>query len=62
MRLFGIFIVRSDSGAGSSGFLVDEVRVGRPFGIFVGRSESGAGFSRFLVGEVTVGRALRDFL
>jgi hypothetical protein len=65
-RHFVIFGGRNESGAGSSEFLLDKVRVGkalrdfrctkgewvRPVGIFVGRSESGAKSSGLYVHEV----------
>ena len=72
---FGIFGGRIESGAATTGCLIDEVRVGqalrdvwwtkcewgRHFWIFGGRIESGAGSSGFFVDEVRVGKSLQNF-
>ena len=74
-RHFVIFDGRSESGAGSSGFLVDEMRVGKAlrnfcwakrgwgslFGIIRARSVRQADTSGILVGEVSVRKAVQDF-
>ena len=60
-RLFGIFVGRSDSGAGSSRFFVKEARVAQDFRISFLRNESGAGTSGFFFDEVRIVQALRNF-
>ena len=55
MRVFWIFGVRSESGAGSSEFLLDEVRVGQAVRDFCWTKLDWGRLFEILVDEVRVG-------